>query len=224
MHKKRIYILVIISTTAIILSNTSYSQELQKREWESRKENRKYWQLPNRVMDTIGVSPGMVIADIGAGNGYFTFRMAKKVGQTGKIYANDIDKRPLENIQRWCKEEGVTNIQTILGEEENPLLPEGEIDLALMVNVFQALKNPVLFLKNIQPALKPEAVLVIIQWELVKCNRESPDLDMEDPWNIRAFSLQYLLKTVHQAGYEVLRIETFLPAQNIYICRVSSKE
>jgi ubiquinone/menaquinone biosynthesis C-methylase UbiE len=168
------------------------------------------WQQSEKVMDVIGVKPGMVIGEPGAGEGYFTFKLSRRVGDTGKIYANDIGKRKLEKIKDRCKDEGINNIETILGKVEDPLFPKGVMDMVIMVYVFHELDKPVEFLKNIKPSMKPGATLVILERDPQKAQDTSGHfMEKED-----------LLKTVKKTEFELDRIETFLSWDNIYIYRL----
>jgi len=90
---------------------------------------------PDKVMDATGVRAGMAIGEVGAGQGYFTFWLSRRVGDTGRIYANDIDRSALAYIQRRCASEGVRNIETIRGRVEDPLFPEAMLDMVFGVNV-----------------------------------------------------------------------------------------
>lgn len=143
--------------TILFFSFQDLKQDMHRDRW--------MWQLPWRVINMLDVKPGMVIADVGAGEGYFTFRLAQRVGEYGKIYANDIDKDKLSVIQKRCEEDGIKNVTTILGQKNDPLLPQGEMDLVLMVNLFNYLENPELFLRNIKNSLKSQARMVFIQWD-----------------------------------------------------------
>ncbi len=78
---------------------------------------------PERVMDAIGIRPGMVVGEAGAGRGYFTFKLARRVGETGKVYANDIDNDALAHVRERCRDESVRNIETVLGEVADPPFP-----------------------------------------------------------------------------------------------------
>lgn len=176
---------------------------------ESQDYDRDSWQRPEKVMDVIGVKPGMVIGEAGAGRGYFTFKLAKRVGDTGKIYANDISRRALNYIQGRCRREGIDNIEIILGEVENPLFPKSQMDMVIMVYVFHHLKRPVEFLKNIKPSLKPGAPLVILE----------QDPEKSDEAIGHFLKKEVILDKVKESGYELVWIETFLPKDNIYIYR-----
>jgi ubiquinone/menaquinone biosynthesis C-methylase UbiE len=168
-------------------------------------ESRDTWQQPDKVLEVIGIKPGMVIGEPGAGKGYYTFRLARKVGPTGKIYANDIVEKELKHIKKRAKKEGFTNIVTIKGEIEDPLFPGDELDMVFMSYVLHDMDRPVAFLKNLRAYLKPDTPLVILE--------QSPEKtgDTGHFWK-----KEKILKTVKAAGYRLERIEDFLPKDNIY--------
>jgi ubiquinone/menaquinone biosynthesis C-methylase UbiE len=170
--------------------------------------NRDLWQQPEKIMDTIGVKPGMVIGEPGAGEGYFTFKLSQRVGKAGKIYANDIEKKKLEKIRETGEEKGIKNITTILGEQNDPLFPCDQLDMVVMVYVFHHLKNPVAYLKNIKPSLKDGANVIIIERDPKK---------YEDNYN-HFMNNEDILEKIKKAEYTGIKIATFLPRDNIYIC------
>ena len=165
------------------------------------------WQKPDKVLEVIGVKPGMVIGEPGAGRGYFTLKLARKVGPAGKIYANDIVQSYLDTIKDKARKEKLANIVTIKGEVTEPLFPEGELDMVFMSLVLHDLTQPAAFLKNLKPSLKPNAPLVILERSPEKTNDTSGHF----------WKREKILKTVKAAGYKLDRIETFLPKDNIYI-------
>jgi len=158
-------------------------------------------------LDAIGVKAGMTIGEVGAGNGYFTFKMARRVGPTGLIYANDIDQDALRGIATSAKRRKIEHIVTVRGEVANPLFPPGVIDLAIMVYVFHDLAKPVELLQNLIPSLKPNAPLVILERDPEKMPSAKGHFYDKDK----------LLKLASEAGFELVRVETFLPRDNIYI-------
>ena len=85
--------------------------------------SRDAWQQPEKIMDVVGIEPGMVIGEAGAGDGYFTFFLSERVGETGHVFANDIVKSKLAGIERTCERDSITNITTIFGEPDDPLFP-----------------------------------------------------------------------------------------------------
>ena len=171
--------------------------------------DRDSWQQPEKVMDSIGVKAGMTVGEVGAGNGYFTFKLAQRVGPDGLIYANDIDPNALRNLQAGARQRKLKNIVTVRGEVADPLFPPGVMDLVIMVYVFHELAEPVKLLRNLKPSLRPNATLVILD---------------RDPGKIHSTSGHYfdeekILRLVAEAGYELVRMETFLPRDNFYILR-----
>jgi ubiquinone/menaquinone biosynthesis C-methylase UbiE len=174
--------------------------------------DRDSWQQPEKVMDTIGVKEGMTIGEVGAGNGYFTFKLAARVGPTGLIYANDIDPNGLQNIKAGARQRKIEHIVTVQGEVADPLLPPGVMDLVIMVYAFHELAEPVKLLQNLKPSLKPDATLVILERDPGKIHSTSDHFYDQDK----------LLEVVREAGFELVRVETFLVRDNIYILRPNS--
>lgn len=167
-------------------------------------------QPPDQVMDAIGVAPGMVIGEIGAGRGRYTVRLAARVGSGGMVYANDINAGALAVLNRRCIDDGIENVETILGTVVEPNLPEGALDMAFMVSVYHHLDRPTELLRNVAPALKPDGILVIVERE--------PEKSHAPPQS--STPVDELLAQAEEAGYELVRIETFLPEDNIYILRL----
>jgi ubiquinone/menaquinone biosynthesis C-methylase UbiE len=176
--------------------------------------NRDSWQQPEKIMDTVGVKPGMVIGEVGAGEGYFTFKLAKRVGEHGKIYANDINEKVLRAIDSCCKREEINNIKTILGKVVDPLFPKKELDMAIMMLAFHDFTQPVALLENLKVALKPNATVVIVD--------RDPDKWGHDRHHF--MTKEEILNTVKKADMELLRIATFLPRDIIFIFRVKNKK
>ncbi|MFC1853679.1 class I SAM-dependent methyltransferase [candidate division CSSED10-310 bacterium] len=186
----------------------AHSTEKDKDRW--------LWQLPRKVMKEIGIKEGMVVADVGAGDGYFTIPLAQKVGNKGIIIASDIDQNGLDKIKVKSDKLGLKNIRIILGDENNPKLPSGQIDIVLIVNTIHYIKDLNSVLDNIKTSLKPGGKMVIIQWDAEKMNIEAErEWDAEDK---RQFSMRTTLKRIYAANFEVEKILTFLPMQNIFIC------
>jgi len=184
-------------------------------------EDRWYWQMPQRVMDELDIGPGMNVADVGAGIGYFTLMLSKRVGETGKVYASDIDENALAFLNERRKEQGLKNILIIHGREDDPLIPEASVDLVLIVNTIQLVKEKTAFLNSIRDSLKENGKLVFIQWEAEKMDSESPGWDSKDR---ELYTIHTMLKMIYDADYEVIEIKDFLPMQLIYICQPSVRE
>ena len=162
---------------------------------------------PEKLMDAIGVKPGMVIGEAGAGEGYFTFKLSRRVGETGKVYANDIVERVLKVIERRCEREGITNITTVLGKVEDPLFPKGALDMVFMISAFHDFEKKVEWLNNVKPYLKPGGILVIVEVDPDKRGFGRGHLMTKDE----------ILETVEKSSFKLDRIETFLAYHNIYV-------
>jgi ubiquinone/menaquinone biosynthesis C-methylase UbiE len=166
-------------------------------------------QPPDLVLKSIGIKPGMIIGEVGAGRGRYTVQIASRIGPSGKIYANDIVEDYLKYIEKRCANHGLKNVETVLGGLTDPKLPPAALDMVIMVNVVHCLAEPVALLRNIKKSLKPDGVIVIVEGSLEKY----PDAAGE--W----FPRSKYLKIYKDAGYQVIREETFLPQDNIYILK-----
>ena len=162
---------------------------------------------------------GMTVADVGAGVGYFSLKIAERVGETGRVFASDIDRTALDILDERRKEAGVDNIRIIHGRPDDPLLPEASVDLVLIVNTIQFVKETSVFLDNIRRSLKENGRLVFIQWSAEKMDSELPGWSADDR---EKYSLRTLLRMIYDAGFEVIEIKDFLPMQLIYICSPSN--
>ncbi|MCX6574588.1 MAG: methyltransferase domain-containing protein [Candidatus Aminicenantes bacterium] len=164
---------------------------------------------PEKVMEAAGVKPGMVVGEIGAGQGYFTFWLAKGVGAGGRVYANDIDSSALAAIERRRENEKVDNVETILGTVDEPLLPAGALDMVFIVNAFHDLARPVELLANLLPALKPGATVVIMDRDPAR---------FSDPHR-HFLTREQVEEIVGRSVFEMDRVETFLRDHNLYILK-----
>jgi len=125
---------------------------------------REQWQQPDRVVAALGLKPGDIVADVGAGSGYFTFRLARAVGSGGKVYAVDIQDEMLAYIRAKMQQTGITNIIPVKSTPIDPMLPPGCCNSILLVNTYHELSDPVALLKNLRKALKPGGTLAIVNW------------------------------------------------------------
>ncbi len=119
---------------------------------------------PNKLLNALKLRPGDRVADIGAGTGYFTFRMSRRVGARGKVYAVEIQQEMLDIIHKRMKQRGVTNIDLVLGKEDDPKLPSGALDLILMVDVYHEFSRPFEMTQALVKALKPGGRLVFVEY------------------------------------------------------------
>ncbi len=123
---------------------------------------RDQWQHPADVLDALHLHAGSSVADIGAGPGYFTFRMADRVGAEGKVYAVDLDRSTLRDLKQKTADAGLKQVETIENKPDDPMLPPDSLDAALVVNAYHEFKQHDAMLRGILRALKPGGVLGII--------------------------------------------------------------
>jgi ubiquinone/menaquinone biosynthesis C-methylase UbiE len=162
-------------------------------------------QPPDKVMDAIGVSPGMVAAEIGAGRGRYVVQFAVRVGENGKVYAEDIDAAVLRYLEKRCERWGLKNVETILGDVTDPKLPEGKLDLIFVISAYHHFEDPVALLRNARSALKPDGKLAIGEWFPTD---ESPGSGTPP---------EIMEAQMNAAGYRLERLEIFLKANRMYI-------
>jgi len=168
---------------------------------------RETWQPPEKILDAIGVRTGMRVGEAGAGEGYFTFPLARRVGPGGVVFANDISTSSLDVIRARVGREGLKNIKTVVGTVEDPLFPERNLDAVVMLYVLHMLERPIPFLKNLHPYLRPGGMLVIIERNTEVERAHSPSF----------MTNRQILGTVSETGYDLDRTETVLPRDTIYI-------
>ena len=195
---------VVVLACVLLLFSTSQAQRevLQPDNANEARLNR--LQPPDRVMDAIGVKPGMVVAEIGAGRGRYVVQLAVRVGERGKVYAEDIDAASLRYLDSRCRKGGLNNVESILGDVTDPKLPEGELDLIFIISSYHHFDDPVALLSKARPALKPDGILAIGEW----LPRENSS-DYNTPEVMEA--------QMNAAGFKLDRIETFLKKNNMYI-------
>lgn len=133
--------------------------------WLERPEREKE-EEPNKLLDALKLKPGDVVADIGAGSGYFTFRIAERIGPKGKVLAVDIQPEMLALIRQKMKLRKLSNIEPILGTETDPKLPQGAVDLILMVDVYHEFSYPWEMTQALVRSLKPDGRLVFVEYRL----------------------------------------------------------
>ena len=199
MKFRSIRIPVLLMSIALLSTGVSHGQS-----------GREEWQPPEEIMDAIGVKPGMVIGEPGAGSGYMTFYLAERVGDKGKVYANDISRGALDELSSRAKKEGVENIEIVMGEVEDPVFPVNDLDMIIMVYVLHMLDKPMEFMDNVKKYMTPDTPLVIIERNTHNERAHPPSF----------MTNREILETLQETGYVLERTETFLPKDTIYIFRL----
>ncbi len=123
------------------------------------------WQKPDQIMDALAIADGSTVADIGAGSGWFTIWLARRVGPNGTVYAQDVQRQMLEAIRRRVSREGLLNVRARLGTETDPNLPKRAIDAILVVDVYPEVDDRVTFLRNLAGALKPNGRIGVVNYK-----------------------------------------------------------
>jgi SAM-dependent methyltransferase len=126
--------------------------------------DRDEWQKPEQIMDTLRIAEGSIVADLGAGGGWFTIHLARRVGPNGAVYAEDIQPQMVEAIGRRALRDNLKWVHPILGTATDPRLPPGIIDAVLIVNSYHEMEDPVALLQNAARSLKPQGLLGIVEF------------------------------------------------------------
>ena len=129
--------------------------------------DRAVWQKPDQIMDALGIADGSKVADIGAGAGWFTMRLARRVGPNGVVYSTDVQREMLDVIRRRVAREGLHNVRLLQGEDSSlGLPPAGALDAVLVVDMYPEVKDRVTFLRNLATALKADGRIGIVNYKL----------------------------------------------------------
>jgi ubiquinone/menaquinone biosynthesis C-methylase UbiE len=164
------------------------------------------------ALDAIGIEQGSTVADVGAGTGYASIRMARRVGPAGKVYANEIQPEMLARLQRNAAAAGLSNIETVLGTETDPKLPRAQIDLITLIDVYHEFSQPQKMLEGIHRALKPDGRLILLEYR-----KEDPSLPIQRKHEM---TVQEAKTEVEAGGFKLSQALENLPRQHILIFTV----
>jgi len=167
--------------------------------------DRDAWQRPEQVMDALSIGDGSIVADLGAGGGWFTVRLARRVGPNGRVYAEDIQPQMIEVINRRMQREGLTNVVTKLGTAKDPGLDARSLDAVLIVDAHPEVEDPVTLLRNVAKALKPNGVIGIVNFKKDGGGPGPPMEERVDP--------EQVIADARAAGLELRKRENFLRYQ-----------
>lgn len=164
---------------------------------------------PEKMLDALGIKPGMVVADVGAGAGYLSLRLSKRVGPKGVVLATDVQPEMLRLLRRQAQRAGASNIRTILCTQEDPGLPKEQVDLILLVDVYHEVSNPPAALKGWREALKAGGRLVLVEFRA-----EDPNVPIKPDHKMTVAQVR---KEVEPSGFQFQELHDFLPWQHIII-------
>ena len=170
--------------------------------------DRNAWQQPDQVMDALAIADGARVADVGAGAGWFTVRLARRVGPNGRVFAEDIQPQMIASIARRVGREGLANVETVLGTSGDPKLPSA-LDAVLIVGTYPELTDPVTLLGHVAASLAPNGRLGIIDFRLDGVGPGPPLEERVEPEDIIA--------DARRAGLQLLSHEEFLTYQFLLV-------
>jgi ubiquinone/menaquinone biosynthesis C-methylase UbiE len=167
--------------------------------------DRDAYQRPDQIMDALQIGEGSVVADLGAGGGWFTVRLARRVGPNGRVFAEDVQRQMIDAIKRRMEREGLRNVHAVLGTPVDPGVPPASLDAALMVDAYHEFEQPVTLLRNVARALKPTGLIGIVNY---KKDGGGPGPEME-----ARVDAEKVIADAQAAGLELRKRETFLRYQ-----------
>ena len=170
--------------------------------------DRDAWQQPEQVMDALGIADGARVADLGAGGGWFTVRLSRRVGPNGRVYAEDIQPQMIESIARRVSREGLANVMTVLGTPNDPRLPT-DLDAVLIVSTYPEMTDPVALLENVAASLKPNGRVGIIDFRLEGGGPGPPADERVEP--------DAVIRDAERAGLQLLARKEFLTYQYLLV-------
>ena len=170
--------------------------------------DRSLWQKPDAIMDALNIADGSAVADVGAGAGWFTVRLARRVGPNGRVYAEDIQREMLEAITNRVRREGLDNVETVEGTPEDPRLPAG-LDAVLIVGVYAEVEDPISLLTDVAAALKPQGRLGIVDFTK-EGGGPGPGVELR-------VETADVIRDAEAAGLALLSHETFLPFEFLLV-------
>ncbi|MGH9779438.1 MAG: methyltransferase domain-containing protein, partial [Candidatus Acidiferrales bacterium] len=159
------------------------------------------WQHPEDVMDALGIQAGTAVADVGSGDGYFSFHLARRVGPEGRVYAVDIDQDALKKLRRQAEKDNLSQIETVVGAKDDPRLPPDSVDVVLVVNAYHEMRDYDAMMAGFFRALKPGGLLGIIEAE------DEPGKPREDYYGRHRMPEEVVREDAARAGFRFLRTE-----------------
>ena len=210
MAKLVVYAAVILAAAATLSAAPQQHSRLFRPEQLGTLEgpDRDAWQRPDQVMDKLLIAEGSVVADLGAGGGWFTMRLANRVGPNGIVYAEDVQAPMIESITRRTARANVRNVRTVLGTSTDPRLP-GPVDAVLIVDAYHEFEQPIMMLANVARSLKPAGRIGILEF---KKDGWGPGPLMDE-----RMDPERIVRDAQAAGLRLLSRETFLRYQYMLV-------
>ena len=212
MSSKHIPTLVVVIATLALATAAPHAQHTRLFRPEDLSElegpDREEWQRPDKIMDVLGIGEASVVADLGAGSGWFTPRLARRVGPNGMVYAEDVQRPMIQAIKIRVDRLGLKNVTTVLGTASDPRLPV-PIDAVLIVDAYHEMEQPVALLRNVAKSLKPTGRIGIVDFTK---DGGGPGPAMEERVDPDA-----VIRDAQAAGLVLRSRETFLKYQYMLV-------
>jgi ubiquinone/menaquinone biosynthesis C-methylase UbiE len=174
--------------------------------------SRAAWQLPDRVLDSLRIQSGDRVADVGAGDGYFTFRLATAVGPPGRVYAVEVDDARVAKLEQKAREAGHANVVVVRGEYADPLLPDGAVDLVLVCNTYHHIEDRVTYFDRLRGDLAEGGRVALID---LKATFLVALFTPHGHWT----TVETMGEEMGQASYVLVEELDYLPAQSFVVFR-----
>ena len=162
------------------------------------------WQDTEEIMDRLHLGAGDIVADIGAGSGFFTIPFSSRVGEKGLVFAEEIQIEMINYISRKVEEQELENIRVIFGKPEDPSLLDNFFNLVFLANTYHELEKPFLMLENIKKDMRHSGRLAIIDWDPAKQSPFGPPIEAKVPEST-------IIKEVERSGFELIEKHNFMP-------------
>lgn len=169
------------------------------------------WQQPERVVEVLEIAPGARVSDLGAGGGYFTFRLADAVGAEGVVYAVDVDEEMIDHLTRSAAEGGYANVEPVLASTDDPGLPDAGIDLVFCANTYHHLEDRPAYFRRLRKDLAPGGRVAILEYD-------------EPGWMRSHYTgKDTILGELQEAGYTLVADHDFIDRQSFLVFEPQSR-
>ena len=202
-------VILVLAASALVVANGARLKRFAYEGFGGRDD----WQQPDVVVASLGVRAGDRVADIGAGGGYFTFRLADAVGNEGTVYAVDVDEEMTDYLEDRVAQEGRANVEVILGQYDDPLLPDGGVDLVFLSNTYHHIEDPASYFSRLRTDLSPRGRVAIVEY------KEGSWWTPGKHWMER----EVIERDMREAGYRLETDHDFLPRQHFLVFDLAGK-
>lgn len=170
---------------------------------------------PEELLEVLGIKKGDVVADIGAGPGFFSLRAAQHVGPTGKVFAVDVQQEMIDGLRQMAQKSGLKNIVPILGSADDPKLPANSVDEVLIIIAYHEFSHPSEMMHHIYTAMKPDAQMLIVEYKA-----EDPNSRVSPAHKMRATDI---LGEISGFGFRPDKVIDMIPTQHVFIFRKDNR-